>query len=296
MTETATYEASPTRTRAIGIALVTLSSTGFASATVAGALALRSGVDTEGVVISRLAIGALVLWGVVLARGLRVAVPRSRWPVLGGMALLSAALGILLFAGVARIGAPTTTLLLYVHPAMVAGISVGLRRERLTAGKAVALVVGLTGVLLVLWTPVERLDPVGVTLALLAALALALYVVAAQTGSRGLPPAVVGAVVLTGATAAYLPVAAANGPPHGGDAAGWAWLLIVGVATGTAIALFLAALARLGPIRAAIGATVEPVVAVILSALLLSDLLSPLQLVGGALVIGAVAILPLTRG
>jgi drug/metabolite transporter (DMT)-like permease len=289
-------EASRTRTRTIGILLVLLAGTCFATATVAGGMALREGADQEGVVLSRLALGALVLWGVVLLRRLPVAVPRVRRPALAWMALLSTGVGVLLFGAVGRIGAPTATLLLYVHPALVAFISVLLRRERLTVGKSAALAVGLTGVLLVLWTPVDRLDPTGVVLALGGALALALYVVAAQTGARGIPPAVVGAVVLTGATAAYLPVVAAVGVPEAGAAAGGAWLAAVGVATGAAIAIFLAALARLGPIRASIGATVEPVMAVILSALLLGDVLAPAQLGGAALVIGAVAILPLTKG
>lgn len=296
MTQVAPGEASRTRTRTIGILLVMLAGTCFASATVTGGLALRSGADTEGVVLSRLALGALVLWGVVLVRGLPVAVPRARRSTLAWMALLSTSVGILLFGAVGRIGPPTATLLLYVHPALVALISVLLRRERLTPGKTAALAVGLTGVLLVLWTPVDRLDPLGVILALAGALALSLYVVAAQTGSRGMPPAVVGAVVLTGATVVYLPVLVAVGAPQAGGASGWAWLAVVGVATGSAIAFFLAALARLGPIRASIGATVEPVMAVILSAVLLGDVLAAAQLGGAALVIGAVAILPLTKG
>lgn len=291
-----TGDASRTRARTIGILLVAISATGFASATVSGGLALRRGADVEAVVLSRLVIGGMVLWGVVLARRVRLAVPRARWPMLGWMGALSAGVGVLLFGAVERIPASTTTLLLYAHPAMVAVITVSLRRERFTAGKGAALAVGLTGVLLVLGAPVERLDPVGVTLALAAALTLAVYVVAAQTGARGIPPAVVGAIVLTTAAVIYLPPAFATGVPRGGDAAGWAWLVVVGCATGSAIAIFLAGLARLGPIRASIGATVEPVMAVILSALLLAEVLSAIQLGGAALVIGAVAILPLTRG
>jgi drug/metabolite transporter (DMT)-like permease len=296
MDEAAADEASGARTRTIGTLLVALAATGYASATVSGGLAFRSGADMEAVVLSRLAIGALVLWGVVLARRLRLAVPRGRWPMLGWMGLLSSAVGVLLFAAVQRIPVSTTTLQLDVHPAMVAVITVGLRRERLTAGKGAALAVGLTGVLLVLGAPVERLDPVGVVLALGAALTLAVYVVTAQTGARGIPPALVGAVVLTTATVIYLPPAFTAGVPHAGHAPGRAWLVVVGLATGSAVAAFLAGLARLGPIRASIGATVEPVMAVILSALLLAEVLSPVQFGGAALVIAAVAVLPLTRG
>jgi drug/metabolite transporter (DMT)-like permease len=76
---------------------------------------------------------------------------------------------------------------------------------------------------------------------------------------------------------------------------GWEWGLLVGVATGAGIALFLAGLARLGPIRASIGQTVEPVAAVALGAVVLAETLTGVQLVGAVLVVAAVGILPLSR-
>ena len=259
-------------------------------------LSFREGAGLGVLVVSRLALGALLLWTLALLRGVAIEVPPRRWPAIWWMGTLSAVVGVLLFGATERIPASTTTLLLYVYPAMVAAISVALGRERLSATKIAALVIGLLGVLLVLGTPAGRLDPLGIALALAAALALALYVIAAQRGSAGMSPLVAGALILSTATVVYLPFGLLTGElTSGGVSDAW-WLVAgVGLATGVAIALFLAGLARLEPIRASIGSTWEPVAAVVLSAIFLAERLTGLQLVGGLLVVAAVATLPLIR-
>jgi len=275
---------------------VALSATSFASATVMVKLAFREEAGLGVLVVSRLGLGALLLWGIALLRGVTIRVPEGRWPAVWWMGALSAVVGVLLFGATERIPASTTTLLLYVYPAMVAAISVALGRERPSATKIAALLIGLLGVLLVLGTPTGSLDPVGIALALAAALALALYVIAAQRGAAGMSPLVAGALILSTATVVYLPFGLLSGELTSGGL-GDAWWLVagVGVATGVAIALFLAGLARLDPVRASIGSTWEPVAAVVLSAIFLSERLSGLQLVGGLLVVAAVATLPLIR-
>jgi drug/metabolite transporter (DMT)-like permease len=256
-----------------GILFVALSGVAFASATVMVKLGFREGATLGALVALRLGVGMLVLGGFALLRGVRLRVPAGRWPAIWVMGALSSAVGLLLFGAAERIPASATTLILYAYPALVAGLSVALRRDRLNALKAVALVVGLTGVLLVLRAPVERLDLLGTGLALGASVALALYVLVSQRGAAGMAPAAAGTLILATATALYLPVAVAM---EGADLfslpEGWEWGLLVGVATGAGIALFLAGLARLGPIRASIG-----------------------QLVGAVLVVAAVGILPLSR-
>ena len=259
-----------------------------------GKLAFRGGAEVAGVVLPRLGVGAIILWAVAAALRTRIEIPARRWPQLLSMGILSAAVGLLLFGAVERIPASTTTLLLYAHPAMVSVIVVLLGRERMSASKLVALALGLGGVALVVGAPVEGLDPVGAGLALGAALMLALYVVVAQTGSAGISPLIAGAIALTVATALYLPIALAGGG-LASTGSSWWWVLGVGAATGSGVALFLAALSRLGPIRATIGATVEPVTAVVLGAVLLAERLAAIQLLGGLLVVTAVTMLPFTR-
>ena len=63
------------------------------------------------------------------------------------------------------------------------------------------------------------------------------------------------------------------------------------VSTVGAILLFFAGLARVGPSAASILSTLEPVVTVGLAAAAFGESLSPLQLLGGALVLSAVVVM-----
>ena len=58
---------------------------------------------------------------------------------------------------------------------------------------------------------------------------------------------------------------------------------------------FIAGIRRLGPSQAAILATLEPVVGVALAAWLLGEQPAPVQLVGGALILGAAVVLQLRQ-
>jgi drug/metabolite transporter (DMT)-like permease len=61
------------------------------------------------------------------------------------------------------------------------------------------------------------------------------------------------------------------------------------------VSLFFAGLQRVGPTTASIISTAEPVVTVLLAFLVFGELLGPVQLVGGALVLGAVLMLASRR-
>ena len=83
-----------------------------------------------------------------------------------------------------------------------------------------------------------------------------------------------------------------GGPELGFSAAGWGWVgAIALVCTVAAILLFFAGLARVGPSTAAILSTLEPVVTVGLAAAVFGESLSAVQLLGGALVLGAVVVM-----
>jgi drug/metabolite transporter (DMT)-like permease len=78
---------------------------------------------------------------------------------------------------------------------------------------------------------------------------------------------------------------------------GWLWLAgIAVVCTVTAIVLFFAGLARVGPSRASIISTVEPVVTVTLAFLVFGESLTVTQLAGGALVLASVVLLQTLGG
>ena len=75
-------------------------------------------------------------------------------------------------------------------------------------------------------------------------------------------------------------------------AAGFGWLAAIAVvSTVGAVSLFFAGLKRVGPTTASILSTAEPVTTVVLAFLAFGESLGPVQLAGGALVLGAVLVL-----
>ncbi|HSH21962.1 MAG TPA: DMT family transporter [Candidatus Caenarcaniphilales bacterium] len=142
-----------------------------------------------------------------------------------------------------------------------------------------------------------RIDFVGVGLALFAAVCQAAFILLSARGFRPLRSLHVATYVVAGALLVSLLLIVLLGempqllhPIR--DSRSWVWLVAGGVA-GAAIptTALLAGMGLIGPSRAAILMTFEPVVGVALAAVLLGEQPVPLQLVGGACVLAAAAIL-----
>jgi drug/metabolite transporter (DMT)-like permease len=135
----------------------------------------------------------------------------------------------------------------------------------------------------------------GVALAFGAAVTYRVYILVADGAVHRVPPVVLSALVMSGAAVAL----AGRGLLMGGvdlhfSAAGWFWVLCVAVvSTVVAMLAFFAGLRRSGPSTAAIVSTFEPVVTTGLAALVLQEFLTPLQLVGGLVVLSSVVVLQL---
>jgi len=79
------------------------------------------------------------------------------------------------------------------------------------------------------------------------------------------------------------------------DAPGWAGLSLLTVLYGSAITALFVVLPRLGAVNNAAIMNIEPVAALVLAWLLLGQTVSPVQLLGGAIVIGAIVFLSTGR-
>jgi drug/metabolite transporter (DMT)-like permease len=183
------------------------------------------------------------------------------------------------------------------YPALVVAGAVLLRRERASRRRAAALAVALVGVALVLAGGVGgAIDPVGIGLALGAAIAYAAYVLVSDRLLGTTEPLVLATMLCAGAAVAF---ALAGGATGSLEAPQPATLLVVAaialVATVLPIAAFLGGVHRIGPSRATILGTVEPPVTIALSALVFGERLGPVQLAGAALVVSAILILQLRR-
>jgi drug/metabolite transporter (DMT)-like permease len=291
--------------RSTGTLACVASATGFGAMAVFGKLAYDNGATVGTLLAVRFALAAVLFWLLVLAG----AAARRPGAAREGRRLSRRDLGIALALGVCgyaaqagfffsaleRVDASLLSLLLYTFPSMVAVAAIALGREHADARRLVALVIASAGLVLVLATAkAGALDPVGAALGLAAAVVYTTYILVSQGVAGRIRPTLLSALVCTGAAVSLTVGSAALGELRPGDvtAEGWLWLAgIAVVSTVAAVSLFFAGLKRVGPTTASVLSTVEPVVTVLLAFLVFGELLGPLQLLGGALVIAAVLVL-----
>jgi drug/metabolite transporter (DMT)-like permease len=283
----------------LGVLLCAGSAAGFGAMGIFGKLAYEAGVGVMALLVVRFVLATMILGAIQGVR--RPALPRGRMLVaalaLGGIGY--AAQATLYFLSIERIDAGLTALVLYIFPALVTLGAVALGRDRLDAIRVLALLLAFAGLTLVVFIGGSTdLDAVGIGLAVGSAVVYSIYVLASDTVLVGLEPLSLSTVVCAGATFSFGVAAALSGELSlGFDAIGWLWLAgIAVISTAIGIVLFFAGLERVGPSRASIISTVEPLVTVILAFVVFGSALTALQLVGGALVLSSVVLLQTLGG
>jgi drug/metabolite transporter (DMT)-like permease len=251
-------------------------------------------VDTSTLLLLRFSIAAALMWILLAARG--AAVPRGR-----GLAML-VAMGAVGYAGqafsyftaVSLASAGLAALLLYLYPAIVAILSRVVFRHRLSRLQVLAVGMALLGSALTIGRAVDG-SPVGIFFGVLAALIYSVYILTGGKLPAGITATASTTVVATAAATVYALVVLLRGAQLPRTALGWtAVLAIAVVCTVLAVALFLAGLERLGPVRASVYSTLEPVTTLVLAAALLGEQVTWARAAGGALILAAVVLL--TRG
>ena len=228
---------------------------------------------------------------------LRPAPPTKGLPYRGllvvGMILACTALSA--FIGLRLMPVPTYALLIYTYPAQVAIINY-LRGERLSRRSWLALLTTSTGILLTLYGVEGGFGGIGLEGTLVAffnALFIALYFLVnnhIMRDNEALQHAAAWAT--TGALIIILPfslLAMITIPPDAHS-----WVLLTGLAvcsTVMPIFMYMYGIQRLGASRAAILSTSEPVLTSLLALLLLGEVLQPLQVPGGVLILLSIVLL-----
>jgi drug/metabolite transporter (DMT)-like permease len=293
----------------VGAGLILLAAACFATLGPLATYADRGGVSTLALVTWRAALGAgcMVLF-IALRRAAGsgslvrlAAVPvRDRW-FMAAASVANTVLNLAVFVAFLRIGITLSLLVFYLYPAFVALISVVWFGERLERARWAALVMSLVGMVLVVAGAGDlgRLDALGIGLAFVGALGQTFYVLAARHGFAHVPGAQAAALTMAGAAGLYLLIAVATGaaaelaaPVRSMDAL-WPVLVAGVVGAGVPTVSYIAGIRLLGAPRAAILANFEPVVGVLLAALLLGEQPTIVQLLGGALIIVAGVVLQL---
>ena len=268
-----------------------------------GKLAYDEGATVGTLLAVRFVLAAAMFWALVAvtgaARQLRTLARRDLALAIALGAVGYSAQAGAYFAALRRLDASLLSLLLYTFPAMVTVAAIALGRERANRRTAAALGLASAGLVLVLaGAGAGALDPVGTMLGVSAAVIYSTYVLSSAGVAGRVGPLLLSALVCTGAATTLTLAVAAGGDMHLGDvsAAGFGWLAgLAAVSTVGAVSLFFAGLQRVGPTTASILSTAEPLTTVLLAFLAFGESLGPVQLGGGALVLGAVLVLSAPR-
>ena len=293
----------------LGALLIVVAASSFGVLGPIARYADEAGVSSLTLVTWRAGVGAIV---VLLFLALRAAggtrlwkpwreLPRRDLLIMSLSAPTNALLNLAMFIAFIRIGIALSLLIFYVYPALVALASVIWFGERLDRLRWAALAISMTGVVLVVAGAGDlgSLDLLGIGLAAAAALAQMFYALAAHHGFRAVPGAQAAASTMGGAALIYLVIFAVLGrlpeigQPLASLAALWPVMVAGVIGAGLATVCFIAGIRLLGAPRATILSTLEPVVGVALAAILFGTVPTPLQLIGGALIITAGIVLQL---
>ena len=183
--------------------------------------------------------------------------------------------------------------LFYTYPAWVALLAALRKTERLTSVRVIALALALAGVTIMVGAPTEKLNPIGVMLALGSALLYSAYLPALEHVQAGIPAVIATFLLIGGAAIAFVMAALLTGDlfiPAGITV--WSEILVLAVvSTVVAFLTLIKGLAVLGPVRTSIVATVEPFFTATLGVLVLGNQMSTTTLLGGILIAGAVLLI-----
>ena len=286
----------------VGLALAVLSAATFGTSGTFASSLIHAGWSPAAAAGTRIAVSALILTAPALAQ------LRGRWHLLRRAAPRVAAYGLIAVAGcqlfyfnaVQRIPVGVALLLEYLGTVLVVGwlwLRHGERPRRLTViGTASAI----TGLILVLGlTGAARIDLTGVMWGLLAAVGLAIYFVLSASADEPLPPIVmawggmcVGAAALAalGGIGVLPMTATTTDVSFLGHRVSWI-VPVLGLSLLAAVVAYVAGIGaarRLGAKLASFIGMAEVLFAILFAWLLLGQLPSPLQFLGGAFILAGI--------
>lgn len=284
--------------RGTAVALVVTSAACFGTLAVLTSLAYESGARPLPTLTWRFGVAAVAMAAYLLVRrpsSLRVGPTElARFGVLSLTGYGAASL--CFFFALRHISPSVATVLLYTYPALIALFEAASGRTPLRRATLAAIALTFVGCVLVvgmLEQDVEVSLP-GVALALGAGLAYGIFTILSDRLVPGRSRLVVMTYMFGISAVLMAAISVATGETL--SVARWSarqWslvLAIVAVPTIAAVVLYMGGIRMLGPARAALASTTEPVFTIGLSWMLLGERLSPLQLLGTMLVVAGIVL------
>ena len=291
MTKLSTPHSGPAQ---IGPAVLGASS--FACADVLSKVVLLDGADALTMSVLRAVLGVAFLFAwLKLAPPRGAFTARATWVSLG-IGVLFAGNVFLLFKAFEVVEVPIAILTYFVYPLLTGLVAAASGLERVTWRGAAAAVAAFLGLALMIGAHPTTLATVGIVAALGAALCRVVILLVTRALLSGAEPLRITWYSLLSSTAVFLVAVLATGnwqPPA--TMVGWLALVVLSVAVTTGLLGVFASTVRIGPFRTALFMNLEPLLTAIGSALFLAEVLTPLQALGGGIMLAALVMFQLRR-
>ena len=277
----------------LGIIVSLVSGSSFGTLAIFAKLSYSGGANIPTALFLRFVCAALIFWMYFLLKGEKIKYERTvivKLLMMGALGYGSMSAFFLLSAS--RIPASLTGMLLYLYPAMVTVVSVMLKEERFNLHKGLALTASFVGMLFVLGVSFENSDALGIIYGLCAPCVYTAYIVMGSRVVKNLEPLKATMYIMTGAAIAYTVFGLFSGTLSFVFSS-FTWFMIAGIiliSTIMAVVSFWWGVKLVGPSRASIISTVEPLVTVVLAWLVFGEVLTGIQLFGGGLIMLGVII------
>jgi drug/metabolite transporter (DMT)-like permease len=281
------------RKERLGTAMVLASATGFGTLAILAKLGYSAGLGTQQMLAFRFVLAAIGMVALAAIAGQNpLLLGRSRLLTLLSMgALFYSAQSLTYFLALRTLPASLVVLIAYIYPSLVVAAGRLFLRRKVTAMHGMALAASFLGLVLLVGGAHFQLSW-ALLLALASPVVYTGYILVGERVMGSAPALGASAVIMIGAAIGFGTIALVTNeltPPQ--SLGGWAIVVALALLpTMLAITLFLGGLPRVGASRAALLSTWEPVVTVMLAAVILGDRLSVVQVIGGLLVLLAVVV------
>jgi len=276
--------------RILGIFLIIVSAASFGTLAIIGRFAYADGLDVTTMLFLRFTIAAMLMFAWLAIR--KEKLPRGRTLLqlagMGGLGYVGQSFCFMSAINYASTG--LVALLLYLYPVFVTILTVIFQKVKLTSRTVFALVLATIGAALTANPQGGQLP--GILLAISAAAIYAVYILVGTGVMQKVSAIQSSAVIFASAAVVFGIMTAIRGPHWPTTQNGW--LAISGIAviaTLLPVATFLGGLKIVGATDASLLSTLEPVVTVVLAAMILGEKVQPLMIAGGVLILGAVLLI-----
>jgi len=278
--------------RFLGVFLIILSALFSGTLAIFACLAYQAGTNPITLLFLRFSIAGVFMILVMAAQG--VAFPRGRTLIvlIAMGALFYVSLSLSFFTALTMAPAGLVVILLYLYPAFVTILTAIFLKKPVTTFNIVALLLSFIGIVFIVGLNSGKGQILGILLAILTALLFAIYLVLGHKSIIKAGALSATTVLTLSAGIVFGGIVAVKGVEFPVTMAGWVYAVAVAlIPTVLAFLTLFAGLKRIEPPNAAIILTMEPVIAVVLAAVILGETITPVKILGGMMILSAVILL-----